>query len=78
MDTITRVCVHVCMCVDCALPSCVAAGVESSYCVQVLSSEDGHSHMARTARELCQAVQRQEVGHAQIDVSMVEERCKGC
>ena len=52
-------------------------GVESSYFVQVLSSEDAHSHMVETARELCRAVQRQEIGHDQIDVSMVEQRCKG-
>ena len=52
-------------------------GVESSYFVKVLSSEDADSHMVETASELCRAVQRQEIGHDQIDVSMVEQRCKG-
>ena len=79
-----RSCAYVCACVRCALfvacvllPSSTVLGVGSPYCVQVLSSEDGHCHLARTARELCEAVQRQEMGPDQIDVSMVEERCRG-
>ena len=73
-----------CACVSCAifvacvlLPSSAVLGVESRYCVQVLSSEDGHCHLARMARELCEAVQRQEMSPDQIDVSVVEDRCRG-
>ena len=79
-----RGCTCVCACVSCALfvacvllPSSAVLGVESPYCVQVLSSEDGHCHLARTARELCEAVRRQKMRLDQIDVSVVEERCRG-
>ena len=78
----TWLCLSVCLCELCSFVACVllpsaVLGVESPYYVQVLSSEDGHCHLARTARELCEAVQRQEMSPDQIDVSVVEERCRG-
>ena len=79
----TWLCLSVCLCETCSfvacvlLPSSAVLGVESPYCVQVLSSEDGHCHLARMARELCEAVRRQEMRLDQIDVSVVEDRCRG-
>lgn len=72
-----------CVCVVCLnrffFVCCIRPELNQAYFVQVLSTEDGHSHLVEMAGDLCRAVLKRRMGrrHGQSDVSVVEQQCTG-